>query len=289
VRVCVETRSHGLTTPTGFLRRCATRALRLVCRASFAAGLFRVHDRMSPVRNSARRCDGSAAVVALLVAFALGVYTGARLSQQGQTRLQPSPPPSLEERGPPSKAELGTAGWTLLHTMAANYAEAPTAQQRRRIEVFLHALGDLYPCPVCAAHFRQHTVEHPIASASRGSLSLWLCEAHNEVNVRNGKEPFYCDLGVLDVPFAAGSNAADPSFEKLTVSVFAIRTHQARWKDCGCGGNHTSGSEGVAAAPGASEPIGAAPQRGGDEGMGRRGRGRGQRRQLLRTARDHLR
>ena len=39
-----------------------------------------------------------------------------------------------------------------------------------------------------------------------------MCAAHNEVNVRNAKEPFYCDIGVLD----------------------------ARWKDCGCGGNKTS-------------------------------------------------
>ena len=51
-------------------------------------------------------------------------------------------------------------------------------------------------------------------SGSREGLSLWLCEAHNEVNLRNGKEAFFCDMGVLD----------------------------ARWKDCGCDhkANHSS-------------------------------------------------
>ena len=71
---------------------------------------------------------------------------------------------------------------------------------------FLQALGHVYPCSTCASHFRQHYTQHPIDASSRTALSMWVCEAHNEVNVRNGKEPFYCDMGVLD----------------------------ARWKDCGC-------------------------------------------------------
>ncbi len=122
--------------------------------------------------------------------------------------------PRLEERGPPSKKELGQAGWTLLHTMAANYPDQPTAAQQARMEAFLHALGHLYPCPDCAAHFRRHTKVHPVDSRTREGLSRWLCEAHNDVNTRNGKEAFYCDLGVLD----------------------------ARWKDCGCGNSSESAS-----------------------------------------------
>ena len=127
----------------------------------------------------------------------------------------PPPPPSFEERGPPSNQELGQAGWMLLHTLVANFPDEPTHKQTVRIEAFMRGLGDFYPCPLCAAHFRSYMSAHPVASGSRKALSLWLCGAHNEVNTRNGKEEFYCDAEVLD----------------------------ARWKDCGCahgGANNTS-------------------------------------------------
>ena len=52
----------------------------------------------------------------------------------------------------------------------------------------------------------------PPDTSGREGLSRWMCGAHNEVNKRNGKEAFYCDIEVLD----------------------------ARWKDCGCGGNSTT-------------------------------------------------
>ena len=155
-----------------------------------------------------------------LPTLALAFFCGALADRWVlRSTCSPTPPPpplrgAFEERGPPTKQELGQAGWTLLHTMVANVAEQPTEGQRARIEAFLHALGHLYPCPDCAAHFRRHAKLHPIVSDSREGLSRWLCEAHNEVNVRNGKEAFYCDIGVLD----------------------------ARWKDCGCdhAANHSS-------------------------------------------------
>ena len=137
--------------------------------------------------------------------------------------------------------------------MAANFPEQPTPRQQNRMETFLQVLGDFYPCEVCASHFRKHAAEHPIVTTSRKDLSLWICEAHNEVsrrdpqpraaprhpvppkrnptriasrarwtqvNVRNGKDAYYCDLGVLD----------------------------ARWKDCGCGHNTTSSSSAASSA-----------------------------------------
>ena len=113
---------------------------------------------------------------------------------------------AVEERGPPTKEELGLAGWTLLHTTAATFPDQPTTRQRARIESFLRGVGELYPCPDCAAHFREFMAKRPVESGSRQSLSLWMCAAHNEVRKRQKKEEYYCDIGILD----------------------------ARWKDCGC-------------------------------------------------------
>ena len=163
--------------------------------------------------------------------FVAGAFFDAFVMRLGCTRTEASPVSIsgktivLEERGPPTKQELGQAGWTLLHTMAANYPDQPTAAQRARIEAFLHALGHLYPCPDCAAHFRLHMKAHPVVSATREGLSRWMCDAHNEVNSRNGKDTFYCDVGVLD----------------------------ARWKDCGC--EHGNVSVAAGAARGAHQEL----------------------------------
>lgn len=188
-----------------------------------------------------------AQLLTLAVAFGAGCFTCHVVERERADTLRsrghnPRTVAALEERGPPTKQELGQSSWTLLHTMAANFPDVPTARQRARVENFLRGLGDLYPCPICAAHFRGHLADHPVQTGSREALSLWLCEAHNEVsrtldrprqplphtlcveraprawqvNTRNKKEPFYCDIGVLD----------------------------ARWKDCGCDKNATaSGSQ----------------------------------------------
>ena len=114
---------------------------------------------------------------------------------------------SPDERGTADEGGIGNAGWTLLHTLAANFADAlPTPRQQQRADVFFRALGDLYPCPTCAGHLREYMEAHPVESATRTALSLWVCRAHNDVRRRQRKEAFYCDMGVLD----------------------------ARWKDCGC-------------------------------------------------------
>ena len=121
-----------------------------------------------------------------------------------------------DEPDPPSKAELGRAGWTLIHVIAANFPDTPTPRQRNRAEAWFRGLGDLYPCADCAAHLRQYMASRPPDASTREALSLWACGAHNAVNRRNGKSEHYCDIGVLD----------------------------ARWKDCGCGKSNATDARG---------------------------------------------
>lgn len=162
--------------------------------------------------SDGRKERGRLQVCALISVFCGGVVVGSHFSTSTRSAATPPVLSPWEERGPPTKSELGQAGWTLLHTIAANFPDAPTEQQQSRMDAFLHALGHLYPCGLCASHFRRYTKQHPVATSSRAALSMWMCGVHNEVNVRNGKESYYCDIGVLD----------------------------SRWKDCGCGGNHSS-------------------------------------------------
>jgi FAD-linked sulfhydryl oxidase len=85
----------------------------------------------------------------------------------------------------------------MLHRLAAQYDKEPTPEKQRDVEAFFKLLGDFYPCPDCAKHFRGMLAEHPIDARSNRHLSLWLCKLHNNVNVRLGKPLFPCELDAL--------------------------------------------------------------------------------------------
>jgi hypothetical protein len=54
---------------------------------------------------------------------------------------------------PPDKRELGRATWTAFHTLAANFPEKPTDDDRKHAEAFVRSLTRLYPCKLCRDHF----------------------------------------------------------------------------------------------------------------------------------------
>jgi FAD-linked sulfhydryl oxidase len=94
---------------------------------------------------------------------------------------------------PPDGEQLGRATWTFLHTTAAYYPERPTPYQRANMLGLLRALPILYPCSHCASHLAETMQGHPPDVSGRAGLSRWLCERHNDVNERLGKEVFDCD------------------------------------------------------------------------------------------------
>lgn len=98
------------------------------------------------------------------------------------------PPPHC----PPDVEQLGRATWTFLHTTAAYYPERPTAVQRANMMSLIRSLPILYPCTTCASDFGEDIGKHPPDVSGRVGLSRWLCERHNEVNEKLGKEIFNC-------------------------------------------------------------------------------------------------
>lgn len=94
---------------------------------------------------------------------------------------------------PPDVDQLGRSTWTLLHTMAASYPEAPSSTQQSETRQFMQLFGKMYPCWVCADDFRSWMKEgnEPRVS-NRQEFSQWMCRAHNEVNVKLGKKAFDC-------------------------------------------------------------------------------------------------
>ena len=93
---------------------------------------------------------------------------------------------------PLSRESLGQATWAFLHTLAAVYPEQPSEREQQSVRQLLEALGWLYPCAVCAQHFRTNIATQPPRVGSRKELSEWLCEAHNEVNGRLDKPQVDC-------------------------------------------------------------------------------------------------
>jgi len=93
---------------------------------------------------------------------------------------------------PPDVEQLGRATWTFLHTTAAYYPERPTPAQRANMLSLIRSLPTLYPCATCASDFGEDMNEHPPDVSGRVGLSRWLCERHNQVNEKLGKEIFDC-------------------------------------------------------------------------------------------------
>ena len=150
--------------------------------------------------NANANADGASSstqhkTAAMMAAFASG--TGFSQSQS-QSRLQEPEEPVRPANCPPDVEELGRATWTFLHTTAAYFPEKPTQSQRVNMLSLLRALPVLYPCSTCAQHLGENMKTRPPDVSGRAGLSRWLCEQHNEVNERLGKERFECTVEKLD-------------------------------------------------------------------------------------------
>lgn len=116
---------------------------------------------------------------------------------------------SASKECPADVEQLGRATWTFLHTAAAYYPDNPTPAHRTHMANLLSALPTLYPCGVCADHLKDEVKKFPPDVSGRAGLSRWLCERHNEVNGRLGKDKFNCSLSSLDERWKDGPPGGD--------------------------------------------------------------------------------
>ncbi|KAG2314165.1 hypothetical protein Bca52824_017287 [Brassica carinata] len=105
--------------------------------------------------------------------------------------------------GPVTKEELGRATWTFLHTLAAQYPEKPTRQQKKDVKELMSILSRMYPsyCIFTVIDFHHsftlrclvHDRSNPPQAGSQEEFSQWLCHVHNTVNRSLGKLVFPCE------------------------------------------------------------------------------------------------
>ncbi|KAL7006948.1 Flavin-linked sulfhydryl oxidase of the mitochondrial IMS [Cystobasidiomycetes sp. EMM_F5] len=94
---------------------------------------------------------------------------------------------------PADVEKLGRHTWTFLHSTAAYYPERPSESHKKNAMGLFGSLPSLYPCRYCADELEKEMKRlGPPDVSSRWSLSQWLCQIHNEVNTRLGKQEFDC-------------------------------------------------------------------------------------------------
>jgi FAD-linked sulfhydryl oxidase len=109
-----------------------------------------------------------------------------------------SSPQTLDRQDcPADTALLGRSTWTFLHTTAAYYPTSPPPETQTHMRNLILGLARVYPCLPCAEDFQEKVAENPPDVSGRENLSRWLCERHNEVNEKLGKERFECDWSFL--------------------------------------------------------------------------------------------
>lgn len=124
----------------------------------------------------------------------------------------------------PAKEELGRAGWTILHRIAAKFSEKPEESEKKSMKLFLTLFAKLYPCPDCAKHFQQYLQMNPPNILSNQGLVQWMCTAHNAVNERKGKKMFPCDMDHLITRW--GACGCEESESETIQRILDKRRHQ---------------------------------------------------------------
>lgn len=77
--------------------------------------------------------------------------------------------------------------WRFLHTVAGQYPDIPTSQEKASCRQLLYSLRHLLPCPKCRVHFTKAITQRAPDVSSGAALQRWLVGFHNDVNRRLGK------------------------------------------------------------------------------------------------------
>ena len=138
-------------------------------------------------------------------AAGMGGFAAMMSGTAGSEKSVPVPAPVVNRRDCPADTEaLGRSTWTFLHTTAAYYPlKAPESTQQNMLKL-LSSLSLLYPCVPCATDFQEDVKKNPPDVSGREALSRWLCQRHNEVNNKLGKQSFDCSWPSLNARWKDG-------------------------------------------------------------------------------------
>ncbi|KAI7208435.1 hypothetical protein KC333_g9143 [Hortaea werneckii] len=151
---------------------------------------------LGPDGKPCRSCTSFASMRAMARSSSSSSSTSPQQQQQVpiSTPTAPSPLDQPPPDCPPDVDQLGRSTWTFLHTLTATYPVQPSPTRQQETKQFISLFSKFYPCWVCADDFRAWMKEDGNAPrvSNRDEFGQWMCEAHNAVNVKLGKERFDC-------------------------------------------------------------------------------------------------
>lgn len=83
----------------------------------------------------------------------------------------------------PDREQLGRSTWYLLHEIVKH----ADPEYDPAFSLLMRCLSVLYPCPHCRDHIQQYIDTHRIEMTEK-----WMCEFHNDVNLRLNKTIVTC-------------------------------------------------------------------------------------------------
>ncbi|KAL4491815.1 hypothetical protein ABPG72_006070 [Tetrahymena utriculariae] len=87
-----------------------------------------------------------------------------------------------------TRQQLGNCGWMVLHMISATYPLEVTEEFVDKTNLFLNLFGQFFPCKECSGHFLKMTSKQQFTGHTRQDFMEYLCDLHNQVNKRLGKE-----------------------------------------------------------------------------------------------------
>ena len=85
--------------------------------------------------------------------------------------------------------------WFVIHTIALNYPNNPTYEDKRVMEEFFNNLKSIIPCDKCRIHYRQRLERNPIINYldNKESIFRYTINLHNQVNKSLNKKIYSYD------------------------------------------------------------------------------------------------
>lgn len=84
----------------------------------------------------------------------------------------------------------GRKGWFFIHSVALNYPENPSSEDKEHYKTFFMTLQHVLPCVMCSNNYKKHLLEIPLTAdvlLSKKHLFLWTIKIHNKVNQDRGR------------------------------------------------------------------------------------------------------
>ncbi len=116
----------------------------------------------------------------------------------------------------------GSQTWHFIHTVALNYPDKPTEEDKKKYLSFFKSIGNTLPCELCAENFRKKMKKHPPNLNGKEELFNWTVDIHNSVNKENGKKLYTYEDALKEIERNADNNKFKAILAGTSLSVSLI-------------------------------------------------------------------